>query len=73
MYRVITQIGGKKLDDAILKALEAKRQLMIKSGIENGLQSRETIILSKQVDRLINAFTKQQQHESTSNYFRQTN
>lgn len=73
MYRVITQIGGKKLDDAILKALEAKRQLMIKSGIENGLQSRETIILSKQVDRLINAFTKQQQHENTSNYFRQTN
>ncbi|WP_253896162.1 aspartyl-phosphate phosphatase Spo0E family protein [Solibacillus sp. R5-41] len=61
------------MDDAILIALEAKRQLMIKSGIENGLQSIETINLSKQVDRLINAFEEQQQHENTPNSFRQSN
>ncbi|ATP42355.1 hypothetical protein CSE16_03490 [Solibacillus sp. R5-41] len=46
---------------------------MIKSGIENGLQSIETINLSKQVDRLINAFEEQQQHENTPNSFRQSN
>ncbi|MEK4424235.1 aspartyl-phosphate phosphatase Spo0E family protein [Solibacillus sp. FSL K6-1523] len=61
------------MDDAILIALEAKRQLMIKSGMENGLQSLETINLSKQVDRLINAFEEQQQRENTPNYFRQSN
>lgn len=61
------------MDDALLIALEAKRRLMIKSGMENGLQSLETINLSKQVDRLINAFEEQQQRENTPNYFRQSN
>ena len=44
------------LEDALLIELEQKRQLMINSGIENGLHSTKTIQLSKQVDRLINEF-----------------
>lgn len=52
--------GGKTLDDALLVELELKRQLMIKSGIENGLHSHITIQLSEQVDRLINAFERRQ-------------
>ena len=49
-------LGGKILDSVLLIELELKRQLMIKSGIENGLQSYKTLQLSKQVDRLMNAF-----------------
>lgn len=40
----------------LLKELEKKRQLMIKSGIEYGLQNPETIRLSKELDRLMNEY-----------------
>ncbi|WP_445326924.1 Spo0E family sporulation regulatory protein-aspartic acid phosphatase [Solibacillus sp. FSL R7-0682] len=48
------------MDDALLIELELMRQLMIKSGIENGLRSQKTLQLSKQVDRLMNAFEERQ-------------
>ena len=48
------------MQDALLDELELKRQMMIKSGIEKGLQSHETLYLSEQVDRLINAFEERQ-------------
>ncbi|MFC7685601.1 aspartyl-phosphate phosphatase Spo0E family protein [Ureibacillus sp. GCM10028918] len=40
----------------LLKELEKKRQLMIQSGIEYGLQNPETIRISKELDHLINEF-----------------
>ena len=48
------------VDDALLIELEIKRQLMIKSGIENGLRSKKTLQLSRQVDILMNAFEQKQ-------------
>lgn len=44
------------LDEVLLKQIELKRQLMIQSGIEHGLQSQKTLQLSKQVDLLMNQF-----------------
>ncbi|RUL51850.1 MULTISPECIES: aspartyl-phosphate phosphatase Spo0E family protein [Lysinibacillus] len=38
----------------LLKKLEETRQLMIESGMENGLQNPKTIRLSKKLDRLMN-------------------
>lgn len=40
----------------LLKELEIKRQLMIKTGIECGLQNPRTIKLSKELDRLMNEY-----------------
>lgn len=54
------------MDNPLLDVLESKRQLMIKSGIENGLQSCKTIQLSEQVDHLINAYEEQQLRDSSS-------
>ena len=48
------------LDEALLSEIESTRQLMIQSGIENGLQSNKTLLLSKRVDRLMNAFEQHQ-------------
>lgn len=39
---------------SLLKKLEQTRQLMIESGMENGLQNPKTIRLSKKLDRLMN-------------------
>lgn len=53
----------------LLKKLEKTRQLMIKSGVENGLQNPETIRLSKKLDRLMNEFeVKSDPLESTGEY-----
>ena len=57
------------MDDALLDELELKRQLMIKTGIEKGLQSHETLYLSEQVDRLINAIEEERQHLFNINTF----
>ncbi|QCR31623.1 aspartyl-phosphate phosphatase Spo0E family protein [Lysinibacillus sp. SGAir0095] len=38
----------------LLKELEKKRQLMIQTGIEHGLQNPKTIRISKELDRLMN-------------------
>ena len=60
------------MDDALLDELELKRQLMIKTGIEKGLQSHETLYLSEQVDRLINAI-EERQHLFNINTFYNSN
>ncbi|AWE06500.1 aspartyl-phosphate phosphatase Spo0E family protein [Lysinibacillus sp. 2017] len=56
------------MDNVLLNELELKRQLMIKSGIENGLQSHETLQLSEQVDRLMNAFEERHYYDSVTLY-----
>lgn len=38
----------------LLKELEKKRQLMIQTGIQYGLQNYRTIRISKELDRLMN-------------------
>ncbi|KGR73719.1 aspartyl-phosphate phosphatase Spo0E family protein [Ureibacillus sinduriensis] len=38
----------------LLKELEKKRQLMIQTGIQYGLQNHRTIRISKELDRLMN-------------------
>lgn len=40
------------------RKLEQVRQRMIRSGIENGLQSPKTIRLSKQLDHIMNQYTQ---------------
>lgn len=40
----------------LLKELEKKRQLMIQTGIEHGLQNPKTIRISKELDELMNEF-----------------
>ena len=57
----------------LLKELEKKRQLMIQSGIEYGLQNPKTIQLSKELDRLMNEFevedaSKGEQIEKNDDY-----
>ena len=52
--------GGRLVVKTILQEIEVKRQMMIKSGLENGLQSQKTINLSRQVDQLMNAFDEKQ-------------
>ncbi|MEC1178716.1 aspartyl-phosphate phosphatase Spo0E family protein [Metasolibacillus meyeri] len=48
------------MEEGILKQLERTRELMIRSGIENGLRNAKTIRLSRQLDRLMNKYAKQQ-------------
>lgn len=40
------------------RKLEQVRQRMIRSGIENGLQSPKTIRLSKELDHILNQYTR---------------
>lgn len=51
-----------RLNDGLLQQIELTRQLMIQSGIENGLHSRKTLSLSKQVDYLMNKFNQYYQN-----------
>lgn len=44
------------MEKNLLKKLEQTRQLMIESGIENGLQNPKTIRLSKRLDQLMNQY-----------------
>ncbi|MFP3918719.1 aspartyl-phosphate phosphatase Spo0E family protein [Lysinibacillus telephonicus] len=44
------------MENNLLKKLEQTRQLMIESGIENGLQNPKTIRLSKRLDQLMNQY-----------------
>lgn len=44
------------MEKDILRQLELTRQLMIASGLENGLLNKKTIQLSEKVDQLINEF-----------------
>ncbi|MDM5332541.1 aspartyl-phosphate phosphatase Spo0E family protein [Ureibacillus composti] len=43
----------------ILKELEDTRELMIQSGMKNGLQNPKTIRLSRQLDELMNRYEKE--------------
>ena len=43
----------------ILDKMEKTRELMIKSGIENGLQNVKTIRLSRKLDELLNLYDKE--------------
>lgn len=54
-----------RLDDGLLQQIESTRELMIQSGIENGLHSRKTLRLSKQVDYLMNKFNQYYQSDLT--------
>ncbi len=51
------------MKDGALKKMELKRNLMIKSGIENGLQNPKTIRLSRELDRLMNQYELELIHE----------
>lgn len=53
-------LGRPIQDSALLLEIELKRNQMIQSGLENGLQSDITLQLSKQVDCLMNAFDQMQ-------------
>lgn len=44
------------MENSLLKKLEQTRQLMIESGMENGLQNPKTIRLSKRLDQLMNQY-----------------
>lgn len=47
----------------ILYKMEKTRELMIKSGIENGLQNVKTIRLSRKLDELLNLYDKEKQDQ----------
>lgn len=55
----------------ILKELEDTRELMIQSGMKNGLQNPKTIRLSRQLDELMNRYEKEiisSQYNKTRKY-----
>ncbi len=39
--------------------MEQTRELMIRSGVENGLQNAKTIQLSRRLDKLMNTYYRQ--------------
>lgn len=44
----------------LLKQMEQTREMMIRSGVENGLQNADTIRLSRQLDQLMNTYYEEQ-------------
>ncbi|MFJ7950926.1 Spo0E family sporulation regulatory protein-aspartic acid phosphatase [Lysinibacillus sp. NPDC096418] len=44
----------------LLKQMEQTREMMIRSGVENGLQNANTIRLSRQLDQLMNTYYEEQ-------------
>jgi hypothetical protein len=50
--------GGIRGMDRLKLHLEYIRKKMIRSGLENGLQSPKTIRLSKQLDQILNQYQK---------------
>ncbi|GLC87669.1 aspartyl-phosphate phosphatase Spo0E family protein [Lysinibacillus piscis] len=53
----------------LLKQMEKTREMMIRSGVENGLQNVKTIQLSRRLDQLMNTYYRQmaleeEKHES---------
>lgn len=53
----------------LLKELEKKRQMMIKSGLEYGLQNPKTIRLSKELDRLMNQYEDEDSKSNDDYYY----
>ena len=44
----------------LLKQMEQTREMMIRSGVENGLRNANTIRLSRQLDQLMNTYYEEQ-------------
>lgn len=44
----------------LLEQMEQTREMMIRSGVENGLQNANTIRLSRQLDQLMNTYYEEQ-------------
>ena len=44
----------------LLKKMEQTREMMIRSGVENGLRNANTIRLSRQLDQLMNTYYEEQ-------------
>ena len=42
-----------------LETMEQTREMMIRSGVENGLQNAKTIQLSRRLDQLMNTYYRQ--------------
>lgn len=51
----------------LLKKLEHTRELMIQSGMRNGLQNPKTIRLSQKLDQLLNRYEKELFHSQGEN------
>ena len=60
------------MPENIHQQIEYTRQKMIQSGIENGLLSSKTILLSKQVDQLMNTLDKFQYNGMPADYHKST-
>lgn len=58
------------MEKSLLKKLEQTRQLMIESGIENGLQNPKTIRLSKRLDQLMNQYEDEIYQKHNENEFK---
>ena len=56
------------MEKNLLKKLEQTRQLMIESGIENGLQNPKTIRLSKRLDQLMNQYDGENENVAVFKY-----
>lgn len=48
------------MSNLLLKQMEQTREMMIRSGVENGLQNSNTIRLSRQLDQLMNTYYEEQ-------------
>lgn len=48
------------MTNLLLKQMEQTREMMIRSGVENGLQNANTLRLSRQLDQLINIYYEEQ-------------
>lgn len=48
------------MTNLLLKQMEQTREMMIRSGVENGLQNAKTIRLSRQLDQLMNTYYEEQ-------------
>jgi len=51
----------------LLKQMEQTREMMIRSGVENGLQNAKTIQLSRRLDQLMNTYYRQTTFEEEEN------
>ncbi|MGE7090116.1 Spo0E family sporulation regulatory protein-aspartic acid phosphatase [Lysinibacillus sp. NPDC048646] len=52
----------------LLKQMEQTREMMIRSGVENGLQNAKTIQLSRRLDQLMNTYYRQTAFEEKEDH-----
>lgn len=60
MVSVICLQEGCIMANLLLEQMEQTREMMIRSGVENGLQNANTIRLSRQLDQLMNTYYEEQ-------------